>query len=419
VRFETDGAGLTIDGTPLTPSALLTWQVTSSALQQAVPNHGYLLMNNSPATVRLPPNMSPGEIVRISSGGASGWTLTQNAGQSVSGSALGAFGAAWNPQGPVANWSAIASSADGNRLVAAAYGGQLYTSADAGTTWTARASSRNWFAVASSSDGIKLVAVERRAFPLGQVYLSTDGGASWTPVATPQANWSGVASSADGARLVIAEDGVGLGGDVYSSMNSGTTWVMGPYNYIWHGVSMSADGAKAVVVGDGVVIVSSDAGANWSYVNNLTNASWKAVAVSADGSKMVIAPSAGLLYTSADGGATWTGRAIAANWSGLAASSDGKRIAAIGGTFIYTSTDFGMTWTQRAFDANWRGLASSADGTRLVAVAAGGRIYTCRTDTSPGTTGSLTGEAGSALELQYVGGGRFIPLSHEGTFTVH
>jgi len=59
-------------------------------------------------------------------------------------------------------WVSLASSGDGNKLVAATGGnylGWLYTSTDSGTNWTARDSSRVWRSVASSTDGNKLVAV--------------------------------------------------------------------------------------------------------------------------------------------------------------------------------------------------------------------------------------------------------------------
>jgi photosystem II stability/assembly factor-like uncharacterized protein len=40
---------------------------------------------------------------------------------------------------PIAAWNAIASSADGTKLVAGTYAGSIYTSADSGATWTTNA----------------------------------------------------------------------------------------------------------------------------------------------------------------------------------------------------------------------------------------------------------------------------------------
>ena len=53
--------------------------------------------------------------------------------------------------------------------------GQIYTSTDSGGTWSPRDTSRAWYAVASSADGSKLVAVVYG----GQIY--TSGLATTTP----------------------------------------------------------------------------------------------------------------------------------------------------------------------------------------------------------------------------------------------
>jgi hypothetical protein len=94
----------------------------------------------------------------------------------------------------------------------------------------------------------------------------------------------------------------------------------------------------------------------------------------------------------------------------------------VNGGKIYTSTDSGVTWTPRDSSRNWWAVASSADGSKLVAVVDGGQIYTSApaygsptSTTTVGTGGYLTGGQGTALELQYVGSGQWLPLSHEGT----
>ena len=58
-------------------------------------------------------------------------------------------------------WYSVASSADGTKLVAAVYQGNLWTSTDSGGTWTedtSVGSTKTWNSVASSADGTKLVA---------------------------------------------------------------------------------------------------------------------------------------------------------------------------------------------------------------------------------------------------------------------
>jgi len=74
---------------------------------------------------------------------------------------------------------------------------------------------------------------------------------------------------------------------------------------------------------------------------------------------------------------TWTQTGAPSNhWAGIAASADGTRLVAVGGSSragpgsIYTSTDAGNTWvSNNAPKLNWIAVCSSADGSRLAAVA--------------------------------------------------
>src|SRR6266542_3032745 len=72
-----------------------------------------------------------------------------------------AFSQVWTASSTAPNkeWWSVASSADGNKLVAVVYGEGIYTSTNAGLMWTSNnAPTRDWFSVASSTDGQKLVA---------------------------------------------------------------------------------------------------------------------------------------------------------------------------------------------------------------------------------------------------------------------
>jgi photosystem II stability/assembly factor-like uncharacterized protein len=82
---------------------------------------------------------------------------------------------------------------------------------------------------------------------------------------------------------------------------------------------------------------------------------------------------------------------------------------------IYISTDSGVTWTPRESNRNWRSIASSSDGVKLVAGVFNGQIYTSSSTTASGTAGYLLGDPNSAVELQYIGNGQFVPLSQAGT----
>ncbi len=102
----------------------------------------------------------------------------------------------WTPRDSSRNWIAIASSADGTRLVAAANNGQLYVSQDSGVTWRPRGPTLFWQIVTSSLDGQRLVAI-----PSGdQIYVSTDYGLTWAAQG-PFGFWGSLAASSDGTRL--------------------------------------------------------------------------------------------------------------------------------------------------------------------------------------------------------------------------
>ena len=75
----------------------------------------------------------------------------------------------WTPRESNRNWRSVASSANGSKLVAALFGGQIYTSTDSGVTWTPRESNRDWLSCASSADGSMLAAGVING---GQLYTS-------------------------------------------------------------------------------------------------------------------------------------------------------------------------------------------------------------------------------------------------------
>jgi hypothetical protein len=167
--------------------------------------------------------------------------------------------------------------------------GLIYTSSDSGNTWEAHESNRQWSAVASSADGRKLVAAD---FGLrdrkyggthnssgGRIYTSTNFGATWMPQFTNKF-WNCVASSTDGTRLIAGTFGDGI----YTSSDSGVTWTAHEEGLNWVSVASSADGRKLVAIPFGCQIhTSSDFGATWT--KRETNRYWVAVASSADGNK--------------------------------------------------------------------------------------------------------------------------------------
>jgi len=400
--------------------AAIGWVDVTSLTVQAVRNTGYVADNAAQVTVQLPATsaVNVGDIVRVSGAGTGGWKIAQAAGQSIVTSNLDVASVAktWTDHGYQDGYRSVASSADGNRLVAAPYAGELITSADGGVTWSFSGLLRNWTAVASSADGSRLVAVGYNT----DIYVSVNYGATWQSVAGGS-TWVAVASSANGRVLAAAR----AGGQIDVSEDYGVTWASRGSNKYWSTIALSADGSRMVAAENGgTVDVSSDFGVTWS--TNSPTAAWRSVATSADGRRFVAVAEYAPIYTSDDFGVTWTARETARFWAAVTSSADGTRLLAAVTldqnavfydiAFLYASSDQGVTWTQRATDDNWSAVASSADGGRLVAVtnfgAAGISTSVPRrmTATTTGITGSIIGRQDQALELQYVGSGRFIVL---------
>jgi len=372
----------TVTATAFSGGGTITWQTVSGTSQQALPNTGYIVNNSAQVTITLPTSPNVGDIVRVSGMGSGGWKLAQNSGQSVlvGNVAAVSVGATWTPQGPSGVWNGVASSADGSKLVAAMWGGQIYTSADSGATWTPHDSSRNWRSPASSADGTKLVALVAN----GQVYTSADSGLTWAPHG-PSTNWSSVASSGDGVKLVAAV----YGGQIYTSTDSGTNWTARDSSRNWEQVASSSDGTKLVAVvasANSQIYTSADSGVTWMPHGPSSGFFGVGVASSADGTRLVAPNYVGIyttngIYTSTDSGINWTSHGTSTNWDVVASSADGTKLLAARSNAnqpFYISTDSGASWATCGPSAFWDGLALSADGTKLVAVAQNVPIYTCK-----------------------------------------
>jgi hypothetical protein len=309
-------------------------------------------------------------------------------------------------------WNAIASSADGSKLIATASSWKYYISTNSGSTWTINTQPQagseygSWLSIASSADGTKLAGINSTA-----IWVSTNSGATWFSNNVPGAVFfSSVALSADGNKLVVMDGWPNAAGSlpglIYTSTNSGITVTptTAPTNN-WTSVASSADGTKLVAVAWPITLnvpcsmyLSTNSGATWMPANE-PNSNWVAVASSADGNKLVAASavgsgplalaSPGAVYTSTNAGATWvlTPLPNGDGWSGVASSADGNRLVAVGQgrvVGIYTSTNSGKTWlTNNVPNETWYGAASSADGSKLVAIVPGYGIYTLHSIPTP------------------------------------
>jgi hypothetical protein len=284
---------------------------------------------------------------------------------------------------PLTNWTCVASSADGNRLVAAASGGLIYASTNAGTTWTTTdAPSTNWSDIASSADGSKLVALTESANWYDyRIFTSTNSGTSWI-LSSVSGHITSVASSATGSKMAA----VTSVGPVFLSTNSGVIWT----ETLWRSnstsaIACSADGDKLVVVPG--AYTSTNFGFAWTWPSSFTPAALAdLVASSADGNKLVASWGPDETYTSTNAGITWSHSNDPRNsWHRLACSADGDKLVGVAWQSIDASTNSGSSWVEFLFSStvNFWSVASSADGCKLVAVVNGGGIYSWQTTPTP------------------------------------
>lgn len=158
-------------------------------------------------------------------------------------------GSTWSSNNPYGGY--IALSADGTKLFdSTGYpSNAFYFSTNFGGTWrdgsVPVSSVANWYAVASSADGTKLAVT---ASDLPAVFTSTNAGMDWQSNSIPDAPgllYPWPAMSADGSRLAIA----GYDGSIHTSTDFGATWVSNniPSAY-WESIAASADGTRLVAV---------------------------------------------------------------------------------------------------------------------------------------------------------------------------
>ncbi len=264
---------------------------------------------------------------------------------------------------------------------AAVTNGYLYASYDGGITWQelTASGSRDWSSIALSPDGSRVVATVTD----GKIYCSTDNGSSWPmlyDLGLGDSPLNTIALSLNG-KYMVAGSGSGSmdPGHINVSSNYGVSW--SPFTVgsdsAWRSVAISDDGSKIVGVNNGYYIhTSSNNGVSW--FSRATNDNWFSISSSADGSKLAAAVGSGGFYTSSNSGVTWGLQAGAGsrNWRSIAMSSDGSKIAAVveNGN-IYISKDSGITWVSKESSRNWRSITSSANGKKLAAVVWNGHIY--------------------------------------------
>ncbi|MBF0556627.1 MAG: exo-alpha-sialidase, partial [Nitrospirae bacterium] len=124
--------------------------------------------------------------------------------------------------------------------------------------------------------------------------------------------------------------------------------------------------------------------------NNYGQGYWWRIVSSDNGTSLAAIEYGGYIYTSGDGGDSWTKQINAGQrpWYSIASSADGSRLAAVDsdGSYlghVWTSNDYGVTWSNDNVtfgsiipqSVNWVAISSSGNGKALHALDYDGNVF--------------------------------------------
>lgn len=334
-------------------NGLVGWITTNGLAVPAERDHGYLLTSAGLATVTLPANsgLTNGDIVRVSGAGAGGWLVKANPGQSIAGNLASYANCVFGPIATTGDFSDVAASADGGLI----------------------------YVVGGSFTGVKSAAAPRWVLGNAGALVSY---------------YNSVACSANG-RIVYAQP---TSGAILKSTNSGASWFSTGFGATGNFISCSADGSQLYTGGyacsgngtylaklsGATIAISTNGGTNFP-ISVATPVAFNCLAVSGDCVKLIGGANPGLLYASANRGATWTALTQTnQHWSGAWMSPDGSKLAVSVKASTIGGSDGSVAWS----------------AVQMLPGAA--------------STNGVSGGPGGAVELQYLGNGQFMPVSSAG-----
>jgi len=300
-------------------------------------------------------------------------------------------------------WTGLAL-ADNGRIAACVKYGHIYTSNNYGETWTVRnvkeLGERSWSAIAINGSTIAATVSAELKLDLdelepdikesdiehGTIYVSTNFGVDWTEHKIDMAildeleidfdiedltfNWRAITILSSGKIIAACSPGL-----IFTYPNLIFPWLplfVHPSSKLelelWTSTASSSDGTKLIashagsmsadeIWGDSRLYISKDSGNTWEECNInhviTSDTKWSNVTSSEDGQYLAATVYGGYIYTSSDGGDSWTAR-LTDNyrlWYSISSCREGKTLIASNyDGSVYFSTNFGSSWTKCKID---------------------------------------------------------------------
>lgn len=179
---------------------------------------------------------------------------------------------------PEKNWTTVEISGDGNTLVAAAMGDNIWTSRDSGSTWNMSVFGlapryKSWGSASISYDGA-MIGVTRNGYT---VVTSSSGGAGWDirSGGATDADYQAIAASSDGLIMFVT----GSRDGIYKSLPSWITSDAGTVTFFHHCTSdtstVTSVQAQSVVLIIDTATVAADTN-DYNYYTETNTALWGA-----------------------------------------------------------------------------------------------------------------------------------------------
>ena len=390
--LDTNGNG-TLDPSEITDTAYvcngpgLSWvNVTTDTAVQTAVNTGYIDNNaSSQVTFTLPASPAVGDIVRFTGAAGPGYTVAQNAGQSVSLAGLSPWsslsGSSFTQLGVPLTQSggySVATSADGQVVVAVVeWYSTILVSYDGGQTFTNLPLPSGF---AGQKVGFPAVSPDGKTIYIGAYgpagfFVSQNGGPLVNVTTMNGIGWF-APFNGGGVLAYVAQSAANAG--IWLSKDYGQTWTQqtlpgAPATPCWESVAASYDGKTLAAAANGNgscpamgIYISQDAGQTWTGTSGTGSPIGDRsalVSVSPGGNEVVVDYGEKYpIFLSNDGGATWrnTG-AFTTNARPAALSADGRRIVVADPTQarVVVSNDAGHTWTAYTTDATPNSIAGS------------------------------------------------------------